>query len=308
MGKKARCSDSKRASAESAESQSALPDSNVLCSDEMFAEAPLKSGYADEKCVGPMVVVELCTSLQEGNCSHANVQIPVMEDSSGNSLLLYRDNDGESRLQVTAARHCHRPLPLLFLDVDGVLNNKTQTVACAESCFDMLVPECLAHLSTVLHATGASVVLSSTWRSDSELRAAIVSVLERIKPGCVVGATPQDGSYANHMRPAEIASFLAEPSVSMVQASSGIRWCVVDDMNLLKQARDLAATNRIVRKTLPYLERGFVKTSEEIGLDEEGAARIIQTLLSEDSDANLNVTSLNASAPCKSTQKKRRGN
>lgn len=49
---------------------------------------------------------------------------------------------------------------LLFLDMDGVLNDKTQL----ESGFYGTKPECVAQLNRILRETGAEIVLSSAWR------------------------------------------------------------------------------------------------------------------------------------------------
>ena len=56
-------------------------------------------------------------------------------------------------------------MKIIFLDVDGVLNNSdTRTVTRDGWCFvdDRLV----CNLACIVHATGAKVVLSSTWRDD----------------------------------------------------------------------------------------------------------------------------------------------
>jgi len=207
------------------------------------------------------------------------VQLPVMSDSEGEPLLLYCDANGTEATRLSAAP---LPLRLIFLDVDGVLNNKAYTQAvysseCSSSA-DILLPECLTQLRSALVGTGACVVLSSTWRSDPELRSVIVEALEDMRPGCVVGQTPQDPSFRNDMRPAEIARFLEEPTVAEVMRRSSGCWCAVDDMNLLKQAEALQQNIPAVRRLLPVLRHSFVRTIKEVGLDEEGTKSIQQVL------------------------------
>merc|ERR1711974_69356 len=99
-----------------------------------------------------------------------------------------------------------------------------------------------------------------------------------MRPGCVVGQTPQDPSFRNDMRPAEIARFLEEPTVAEVMRRSSGCWCAVDDMNLLKQAEALQQNIPAVRRLLPVLRHSFVRTIKEVGLDEEGTKSIQQVL------------------------------
>lgn len=206
-------------------------------------------------------------------------EIPVMVDSTGEPLLLYVDGDGAAGCRLSAAAAAQATVRLLFLDVDGVLNNKAYTPPVGKSSCEVLLPECLAELRRALESTCAYVVLSSTWRSDSEQCALIVETLEQMRPGCVVGQTPQDPSYRNDMRPAEIANFLEQPVVADVIQRTGAVWCAVDDMDLVRQAEGLKKNHAVVKRLLPALQRGFVKTDKEVGLDEAGVVRIQQALM-----------------------------
>jgi len=204
-------------------------------------------------------------------------QPPVMVDADDKPLLLYRDADAQvSRL--TAATELG-PVKIIFLDVDGVLNNKTETRDVVD-CADQLLPQCMGRLQEALESSGARVVLSTTWRSDPALRATLVNALERMRPGCVVGQTLQDPSFRNDMRPAEIANFLQLPEVRKVLDSPEASWCAVDDMNLVKQAEALAKQRQHweVRSLLPELGRRFVRTEKQVGLDADGV-RAVQRIL-----------------------------
>jgi hypothetical protein len=214
------------------------------------------------------------------NCKANEVKMPVMSDSAGEPLLLYLDDaTGGTCLSSASA-----PLRLIFLDVDGVLNNKSCTQSTYDSGVDfsevdVLVPECLACLQSALDETQAHVVLSSTWRSDSQLRSVIVGVLEQMRPGCVVGQTPQDPSYRNDVRPSEIASFLADPHVARAMDSNDGCWCAVDDMNLVRQAEDLGKCGcKLSKRLLPALRGCFVRTIKEVGLDGAGSQQICDIL------------------------------
>ena len=60
-------------------------------------------------------------------------------------------------------------MKVIFLDVDGVLNNRhTRTRTCEGWCFvdDFLV----ARVRKIVDATGAVIVLSSTWRDEWNIK------------------------------------------------------------------------------------------------------------------------------------------
>lgn len=212
------------------------------------------------------------------------IPIPVTTDDSEQPLLLYCNSDGEALLSVAAAAAADNgAMRLIFLDVDGVLNRNEFTKPGAEGEGAHLLPECMICLRDALVQTGGKVVLSSTWRSSNEQRAAIVEALEGMVPGCVVGQTPQDASYRNDMRPSEIATFLQLPEVAVAMDRAGSGWCAVDDMNLVRQAEALAskkgqAAQAAVKWLLPSLVHCFVMTDKAVGLDAAGASNIIQML------------------------------
>lgn len=112
-----------------------------------------------------------------------------------------------------------RATPIIFLDVDGVLHS----VDAAQE--DFLGTKQLQHLRRIVDASGARLVLSSSWKNRElhaqEVAAALVGAGIR-RP---VGGTPnmwQDG------RAAEISAWLAQNS-SLVE---GGRWLAIDDLPL----------------------------------------------------------------------------
>lgn len=63
-------------------------------------------------------------------------------------------------------------MKVVFLDIDGVLNNRKSLTAAAtngifptgNATFHTVDPECVARLRKLIETTGASIVVSSTWR------------------------------------------------------------------------------------------------------------------------------------------------
>lgn len=182
----------------------------------------------------------------------------------GNAVLtLYRDGAGAVLLDAAP-----RPLRLLFLDVDGVLNTQGAT-----NC-GVIDAELFAGLKRVLASSGAVVVLSTSWRNFASLRPLIAGVLA---PGSIVGQTPE--GFQNHTRPREIASFLAQPQVRHELAARGASWAVVDDMALIAQGEDLVrAGDAAVKSFLPELRCRFVRTDKSVGLDVEAEASLLRIL------------------------------
>ena len=63
---------------------------------------------------------------------------------------------------------------VLFLDIDGVMNTLSTPVDPALGLTSLLLPRCVAALDRIVRATGAVVVVTSTWRLTmplTELRA-----------------------------------------------------------------------------------------------------------------------------------------
>jgi hypothetical protein len=119
-------------------------------------------------------------------------------------------------------------MKVIFLDIDGVLNSsrwykerkangETRTSDAYEIC-----PKHVAQFNRILRATGASVVLSSTWRKYHTLPEMIAILQSR---GCelthFIGRTPdgerrlESGLYQSVRRGTEIQQWLDEnPGVS----------------------------------------------------------------------------------------------
>lgn len=144
--------------------------------------------------------------------------------------------------------------PLIFLDIDGVLN---RTVKATHVRLD---DDLCARLAAVAAAAGAKVVLSTFWRGHLDYVAYALKRQGVEAP--VVGATPGDptgdGYDGTRPRADEIAEYLAacDPACSYV---------ILDD-------RDDAAAGAMRDR--------FVRTDPAVGLSEGDAARAAALLAS----------------------------
>jgi hypothetical protein len=144
-------------------------------------------------------------------------------------------------------------MKIIFLDIDGVLNRFGG---------EDFVPECVAALERVLAATGAVLVISSTWRyfihngHFSLLGFGKLLRSHGLKRAQVIGVTRWD--QGEEPRWAQIADWLREPPEPIE------RYCIIDD--------DPEA----------FGGRPGVRTQSYIGLTEDGASEAIQILNKEE--------------------------
>lgn len=137
----------------------------------------------------------------------------------------------------------HHP-PVLFLDIDGVLNS-AQYLMRNPGCFDRkneanaFDPVACLRLEQVLVRTGSLIVLSSTWRLMHKLEQMTEFLHTRGAPSSkFIGKTPSLSGY----RGKEVQAWLREhPEVT--------RFAIVDDDSDME----------------PYMDR-LVKTSWDSGL------------------------------------------
>ena len=138
--------------------------------------------------------------------------------------------------------------PVLFLDVDGVLNVVSEQDT----------REAVAQLHRVVEATGCDIVLSSSWRLGfGGLSAAEDAIRRRLgyeggRP--FLGQTPD---LKGQPRGLEIAAWLAD------QSNPPRCWAVVDDDD-----------------DMDFVRHRFVQTNPRVGLDDVAATRLIDLLTS----------------------------
>lgn len=118
-------------------------------------------------------------------------------------------------------------LKLIFLDIDGVLNSEASFERNRENhTWSQIDAEMVARLNKLLVETGASVVLSSTWRLDSDWRSTLAR--NGVNVDCFIGATPRmprpvGTSHEYCERGKEIAQWLSEHD------TKGVQYAILDD-------------------------------------------------------------------------------
>jgi hypothetical protein len=146
-------------------------------------------------------------------------------------------------------------MKILFLDVDGVLNNAktTQRFYCRGCRFISVDPELLDLFKKILDATDAKIVVSSTWRLDEESMTHLEKMMGRKMSSKIIGQTP-----SLHFRKDEINRWFANNKNITVES-----FVVLDD------ARD---------QGLQDFGENFVQTNEYEGLTEELVDKCIKIL------------------------------
>lgn len=135
------------------------------------------------------------------------------------------------------------PEAVIFLDIDGVLHSLMGSDLFRETCCGLLVD--------IVRGTGASIVLSSAWRTDARARATVTQVLKKLKLANYIDMTKDLSAVMRRQVPrsAEICEWLdRHPGVQ--------RWIAIDDMDLVNEPGDSAKR----------LRGHFVRTPSTSGL------------------------------------------
>lgn len=145
---------------------------------------------------------------------------------------------------------------ILFLDIDGVLNNTPfleSTASGSEICTRNVM-----YLNEVLQATGCKVVVSSSWRNYHTWHELLTTLsIFGVNTMPFVGKT---GDYLPAGRGQEILEFLTARRVRF--PNEDVVYAVVDDID-----SDMD----------PVRDR-LVKTDPDVGLDKETSDKLIEIL------------------------------
>ena len=157
---------------------------------------------------------------------------------------------------------------IIFLDIDGVLNtcwwDRKTPVDKYGYAFD---PNAVANLRRIVEETGASIVISSSWKCMG------LSQMEemwdvRNLPGKIVGITPNsvsdellvnadiDSIELFHIRGEEIKEWLTKHGKNVSN------YAIIDDMDYM----------------LPEQQSHFVQTNPEVGITKEDAEKAIKII------------------------------
>lgn len=128
--------------------------------------------------------------------------------------------------------------PVVFLDIDGVLNdaeflNKRDASGPRigdGTWADMVNPAAVARLNRILDATGAVVVVSSSWRIARTMKQILETLRGHGFTGVIVGRTASMG--ARYM---EIRMYAANANLE--------RWIAIDDGNMPELGERMVLTS-----------------------------------------------------------------
>jgi hypothetical protein len=137
-------------------------------------------------------------------------------------------------------------MKVIFLDIDGVMNNRQMIY---DDGMDAIGEEMLHRLSMIVKATGAKIVLSSTWRILEKNRDLVTKALARHNME-YIDVTPR--LFSGH-RGGEIGCWLQEhPEVE--------RFAVLDDdpnanigQTLFRCDFEIGLTDDIAAQAIEYL-------------------------------------------------------
>ena len=162
---------------------------------------------------------------------------------------------------------------VIFMDIDGVLNTERQQNHCrAEGiayvdgfgfAFD---PVAVAHLEKIVNATGADIVISSSWKVWG-LDAMQRMWDRRNLPGKVIDITP-DTASDEMLLSADLDMDLPAVKGSEIKEWLDTNGSQVTHYAILDDMEDM----------LPEQQSHFVQTDPEIGITEDDAKRAIAIL------------------------------
>jgi hypothetical protein len=147
-----------------------------------------------------------------------------------------------------------KPLKLIFLDIDGVMNSWFSVVSDKHEslAFD---PKAVENLKYILDKTAAKIVVSSTWRIGETVETLKDRIFSHYGlESYIIGVTP---AYTETPRGLEIADYLA-----------GFYNVKIDSFVILDDDSDMVS-----------LKKHHVRMNEKYGLTKKDAERVIEILM-----------------------------
>jgi len=210
-----------------------------------------------------------------------------------------KDKTAESRAKETdifsaapAAENAHF---VVFLDIDGVLRrlDGDLTISIDGETLPLhlhnraFAPEAVRALKSIVHRTGATIILSSEWRRNAALREEVGTALRAVGMPSIRGCTPVlvareevlVGTLAHPEKEATLVLRWAERRAREItmwlrEHPDVDRWVALDDIDLA-QADDFRLPDTC------WMGPGLVRTNPSVGLSMSNARKAVEVLQAE---------------------------
>jgi hypothetical protein len=166
-------------------------------------------------------------------------------------------------------------MKLIFLDIDGVLNSHPwmQTLPKLKlgttlEWGAMIDPTAVERLNRIVDATGAAIVVSSSWRNFLTVAQLRAILKERGFHGLVIASTPRDEEFPpNCERGTQIDAFLKTFKVECGSNCDCVNFYQIESFVILDDDADMA----------PHMDH-LVRTTFATGLQDEHVEQAIAML------------------------------
>lgn len=157
--------------------------------------------------------------------------------------------------------------PLLFLDVDGVLNTPND---------GGLSSAMIKRLSNIIAKTKCQICLSTSWRADQSAKKSLFEALTKVGKididSIYIGDTP---AIYHLPRAYEIAEFLE--SKYDQNALQSLKWVALDDMPLDNPVHE--SRGEVLKKCKSLMKDHFVHTDDTVGMTDDDMKQAIALLM-----------------------------
>lgn len=180
--------------------------------------------------------------------------------------------------QEIAAQDNEKDCPIIFLDFDGVLNTekyycelKSKGLPSDDKYGQLFDPEAVANLRKIIDATGARIVVSSSWRYMG------LNVLQRMwydrdLPGRIVDITPL------HLLDDKLCDTdLTQVDMLSLCRGNEIKWYFDEVLDANSDSRRFVIFDDL-KEVLPELQDHFVRIDPIVGITEGDVERAIEIM------------------------------
>ena len=180
--------------------------------------------------------------------------------------------------QEIATQDDKNDYPIIFLDFDGVLNTekyycelKSKGLPSNDKYGQLFDPEAVANLRKIIDATGARIVVSSSWRYMG------LNVLQRMwydrdLPGRIVDITPLH-LLDDKLRDTD----LTQLDVLSLCRGNEIKWYFNEVLDVNSDSRRFVIFDDL-KEVLPELQDHFIRIDPIAGITEEDVERAIEII------------------------------